>query len=320
MMREPRDLPKVALGRFPTPCYRLEAVSARYARRIFIKRDDLCGVSLGGNKIRKLEFLLADAKAKGCDTVFTTGSPQSNHAMLTAASAARLGMRCILFLKGPAPADRRGNLFLDDLFGAEIRFMDTNHYAEIYDAMLAEDEKLTAEGHKCFAIPAGGSTPLGSLGYVECADEIARQCPNVEHIVCAAGTGGTTAGLMLGVKMYLPGVRVTGIPVYPGALEDIVPQLAHDAAELLDQPFALEPGDLRLAPHIGEGFGIPNPADTPLITELARMEGILLDPVYTGKAWAGMLELLRKGHFNGNGPIVFVHTGGISTLFAADTL
>ena len=317
-MREPRDLPKVPLGRFPTPCYKLDAVSAKYGRRIYVKRDDLCGVALGGNKVRKLEFLLADAKNKGCDTVFTTGAAQSNHAMLTAACAARLGMRCILFLKQRGVTERRGNLILDELYGAEIHFVDTDNYARIYDEMVEWDEKLTAEGHTCCAIPVGGSTPLGSLGYVECADEIARQCPNVEHIVSATGSGGTTAGLILGAKMYLPGVRVTGVAVDTDPFDEIVPPLASAAASLLEQPFALEEGDLRIVPHVGTGYAVPNPEDTPLIEELARMEGILLDPVYTGKAWAGMIGLLRRGHFNGNGPIVFVHTGGAAALFAMD--
>ena len=318
IMREPQDLPKLALGLFPTPCYKLEAVSAKYGRTIYIKRDDLCGVAMGGNKIRKLQFLLADAKNKGCDTVFTTGSAQSNHAMLTAACAARLGMRCVLFLKERGVTERKGNLILDDLYGAEVHFMDTDRYAQIYDKMEQWDERLSQEGHKCCAIPVGGSTPLGSIGYVECVDEIARQCPRVEHIVCAVGSGGTAAGLTLGAKMYLPGVRVTGVAVYDANFEDVVPQMAEESAALLEQPFALEEGDFRMSARVGPGYGIANPQDTPLIEELARMEGILLDPIYTGKAWAGMLDLLRKGHFNGSGPIVFVHTGGISTLFAVE--
>ncbi len=317
-MREPQELPKLPLGLFPTPCCLLKSISARYGRRIFLKRDDLCGVAFGGNKVRKLQFLLADAKNKGCDTVFTTGAAQSNHAMLTAACAARLGMRCVLFLKARGVMERRGNLLLDELFGAEVRFVDTDNYAVIYDAMVELDEELSRQGHKSCAIPVGGSTPLGSLGYVECADEIARQCPSVEHIVCAAGSGGTAAGLLLGAKMYLPGVKVTGIAVDTDPFADIIPQLAADAAALLDQPLSLEEGDLRIAPHIGPGYGQPNPADTPYIEEMARLEGVLLDPVYTGKAWAGTLELLRKGFFNGSGPIVFVHTGGASALFAMD--
>lgn len=318
-MKDPKeDLARIRLGVSPTPCYKLDAISARYGRRIFIKRDDLCGVALGGNKVRKLEYLLAEARRRGCDTVFTTGAAQSNHAALTAACCARLGLRCVLFLKARGVTERKGNLVLDELYGAEIRMIDADRYSVIYDRMLEAEEELSKEGHKCFSIPVGGSNPLGSVGYVGCVDEIAIQCPNVEHIVSAAGSGGTTAGLLLGAKLYLPGVKVTGVAVVQSPFEDLVPSLASEAAALLDYDLVLEEGDLRIASHMGEGYGIPSPADTPFIEEMARMEGILLDPIYTGKAWAGMLELLRKGHFNGNGPIVFVHTGGAPALFAMD--
>ena len=304
-MKDPqRDLPRTHLGLFPTPCYKLDAISAQYGRRIYIKRDDLNGVALGGNKVRKLEYLLADARNQGCDTVFTAGAAQSNHAMLTAACAARLGMRCVLFLKARGVTARLGNLMLDELYGAEVRLIDTDRYADIYDQMEQLEAELAKEGHKCYAIPVGGSNPLGTVGYLSCVDEIAIQCPNAEHIVCAVGSGGTAAGLLLGAKLYLPGVRVTGVAVDPSPFEEIVPALAESAARLLDCELALEEGDFRAPVHMGEGYGIPNPADTPLIEELARKEGILLDPIYTGKAWAGMLELLRKGFFNGNGPLV----------------
>ena len=318
-MKDPReDFPKLKLGLYPTPCYALTAISAKYGRRICIKRDDMCGVALGGNKVRKLEYLLADAKKRGCDTVFTTGAAQSNHAMLTAACAAKLGMRCVLFLKQRGVTERKGNLILDELFGAEVRFVDTDYYSKIYDEMMELEEELAKAGHKCFAIPVGGSNPLGSLGYAGCVEEIAIQCPNAEHIVAACGSGGTTAGLLLGAKLYLPEAKVTAIAVDNDPFEDTVPSLAADAAELMEFPLERTEDDLRIVHHVGEGYGIPNPADTPLIEELARKEGILLDPVYTGKAWAGMLELLRKGHFKGSGPIVFVHTGGAAALFAMD--
>ena len=317
-MKNPGDLAKISLGLFPTPCYPLEAVSARYGRDIWIKRDDLCGVALGGNKIRKLEYLLAEAQNGGCDTVFTTGSAQSNHAALTAACAARLGMRCVLFLKKRGVTERRGNLILDKLYGAEIRFVDTDQYARIYDEMLTLDEELSAQGHKCCAIPVGGSTPLGTIGYAACAEEIAAQCDSVGHIVSAVGSGGTAAGLLLGAKRYLPAAGVTGISVYPDSFEDIVPQLAEDAAALLETPFSRREGDFRIVPRIGDGYGIPNPLDMPYMEELARLEGILLDPIYTGKAWAGMMELLKAGEFDGDGSIVFVHTGGAPALFALD--
>ena len=311
-------IPRVRLGVFPTPLYKLEAISAKYGRNIWIKRDDLCGVALGGNKVRKLEYLLAQAQAEGCDTVFTTGGAQSNHAMLTAACAARLGMGCVLLLKQRGVTDHRGNLVLDDIYGAQVRFVDTDRYDDIYAEMDCLEAELAREGHKVFQIPVGGSTPLGSLGYAGCVREIAEQLPQVSHIVSATGSGGTTAGLLLGTRMLLPTAAVTGIAVDTDPFEEIVPQLAEGAASLLGTTLNRAPGDFRMVSHVGQGYAIPNPEDTPYIHELARMEGILLDPVYTGKAWSGMLRLLQNGGFDGQGDILFVHTGGAAALFAMD--
>ena len=319
-MSEPRNLPHVALGVYPMPLYKLENISAKYGRSIWVKRDDLCGVALGGNKVRKLEYLLAEAKAEGCDTVFTTGGAQSNHAMLTAACAARLGMKCILILKKRGVTEHLGNLILDDIYGADVRFMDTDSYGDIYDEMDRLDAELAKEGHKCCHIPVGGSTPLGAVGYAGCVREIAEQMDGakVGHIVSATGSGGTTAGLLLGARMYLPHTQVTGMGVDTDPFEDIVPELTAGAAELLGCGLDRVPGDFRMVYHVGQGYAIPNPEDTPYIEELARLEGILLDPVYTGKAWSGMLKLLQNGNFDGEGDIVFVHTGGAAALFAME--
>lgn len=321
-MKNIHDLPRVPLGVYPTPFYRLENLSRKYGRNLWIKRDDLCGVALGGNKVRKLEFLLADAQAQGCDTVFTTGGAQSNHAMLTAACAARLGMKAILILKKRGVTDRRGNLVLDDIYGADVRLMDTDSYDEIYAEMRRVGAQLEAEGRKCYYIPCGGSTPLGAVGYVNCVREFAVQAMaagvKVGHIVSATGSGGTTAGLLLGAKLFLPGVKVTGIAVDTDPFESIVPELARGAAGLLDCAMDQRGGDFKMVSHVGAGYAIPNPADTPYIEELARSEGILLDPVYTGKAFAGMLELLKDGCFGEEDDLVFVHTGGAAALFAMD--
>ena len=184
------------------------------------------------------------------------------------------------------------------------------------------DAELAKEGHKSFHIPVGGSTPLGAVGYANCVREIAEQLPRhgdeVSHIVSATGSGGTTAGLLLGARLYLPHTKVTGMGVDTDPFEDIVPELADGAAELLGCGLDRVPGDFRMVYHVGEGYAIPNPEDTPYIEELARLEGILLDPVYTGKAWSGMLKLLQEGQFDGEGDIVFVHTGGAAALFAME--
>ena len=321
-MKNINDLPRVSLGVFPTPFYKLESISAKYGKNIWIKRDDMCGVALGGNKVRKLEFLLADAKAQGCDTVFPTGGAQSNHAMLTAACAARLGMKCILILKKRGVTEHKGNLVLDDIYGADVRFMNTDSYDDIYAEMHRVGEELAKEGHKSYYIPVGGSNPLGAVGYVNGVREFTVQALaagiRVGHIVSATGSGGTTAGLLLGAQLFQPGVKVTGIGVDNDPFEEIVPDLAAKAADILECSFEREQDDFEMVYHVGQGYAIPNAEDTPYIEELARMEGILLDPVYTGKAWAGMLKLLKDGYFGDEDNIVFVHTGGAAALFAMD--
>lgn len=321
-MENIRNLPRVSLGLYPTPFYKLETISAKYGKNIYIKRDDLCGVALGGNKVRKLEFLLADAKAQGCDVVFTTGGAQSNHAMLTAACAARLGMKAILILKKRGVTSHKGNLVLDDIYGAEVRMMDTDRYDDIYAEMHRIGAELEAQGHQCYYIPCGGSVPLGAIGYVNCVREFTVRTLadgiKIGAIVSATGSGGTTAGLLLGAKLFQPGVKVTGIAVDTDPFEDIVPELARGAAKILNCSFPREADDFEMISHVGAGYAIPNPEDTPYLEELARTEGILLDPVYTGKAWSGMLKLVKSGYFDSSDNLVFVHTGGAAALFAMD--
>ena len=201
----PTDIPRLSLGLFPTPIHKLENISRELGAEIWIKRDDLTGLGLGGNKVRKLEFLLAEAKAQGAEIVFTNGGAQSNHAMLTAAAANRLGMTPILILKKRGVTACRGNQLLEKLLGTEVIFMDTDDYADIY----AEMDRIGAErGRPYYKIPCGGSNALGSLGYVACAREIAEQGLRFDHIVCAEGSGGTMAGMALGAKLYLPGTKV----------------------------------------------------------------------------------------------------------------
>lgn len=319
-MKDLQQFPRIPLGVYPTPFYKLEAVSRKEGINLWIKRDDLCGVALGGNKVRKLEYLLADAKARGCDVVFTAGGAQSNHAMLTAACAARLGMRAVLVLKKRGVSGHLGNLVLDDIFGAQVHFVDTDSYDDVYEETARMASELEAQGHKCYEIPVGGSTPLGSLGYAQCVREMAEQSAaagvRLDHIVSATGSGGTTAGLLLGSALYLNGTPVLGVGVDNDPFEEIVPYLARDAAALIGAEPNLGPFSMRY--HFGSGYAVPNPEDTPAILDLARSEGILLDPVYTGKAYAGMLRLLHEGFFGGAENIVFVHTGGAAALFAMD--
>ncbi len=304
----------------PTPLYRLANISKVLGKNIYIKRDDLTGIALGGNKVRKLEFLLAEAKAKGAGYVITTGGAQSNHAMLTAACAGRAGLKSILVLKQRGVCERKGNLLLDDLLGAEVRFLDTESYDDIYSEMERITEELSKKGHKAYRIPVGGSTALGTLGYVNCAGEIAGQAKamhiNFDHIICAVGSGGTQAGLAIGARLYMPQTKVTGISADNQPFGKIVPQLMRQTAELLNYREPVRNRDISLKYMVGEGYAVPSREGNEAIRLMAEQEGIFLDPVYTGKAFAGLIELCKTGYFGENDNILFLHSGGASSLFA----
>lgn len=322
-MKQITDFPRLSLGQFPTPLYKMENLSRRFGKNIYIKRDDLVGVALGGNKTRKLEFLLADAQAKGADVVLTAGGPQSNHAMLTAACAARLGMKAILVLKKRGELSG-GNLILDEIYGADVRFVDTDTYDDVYAEMERIMEDLRAEGHIPYFIPVGGSVPLGSLGYVNCAKEIAEQSAEMgvsfSSIISATGSGGTYAGLTYGAKLFLPGTRSVGVGVCDDPFEDIAAELMDGLKELLESDVAATREDIFMNFHIGPGYALPSPEGCAAVRTLARDEGILVDPVYTGKALAGFFQLLAEGYFEGEENILFVHTGGAGALFSVELL
>lgn len=304
---------KESLGFFPTPLHRLPNISCELGTNVWIKRDDLCGVALGGNKVRKLEYLLADAKRKGYDLVMTTGQAQSNHAMLTAACALRLGLDCILVLKERGVTSRKGNQILNHLMGVEVRFVDTDSYAEIYDEMDRIGEEL---GRKVYKIPCGGSNALGTLGYIDCMKEIAESGQKFEHIVCACGSGGTAAGTVLGAKMYLPDTHVMCSMVDNDPFDKIVPELMRDAAKLLDIEVEIPVPDLL--DMCGPGYSIPSEEGNEAISMMMRMEGIVLDTCYTGKAFAGLVKRAREGYYKPDDNVLFVHTGGAAGLFAQD--
>ena len=308
-----RQFEKVSLGVFPTPIQRLDNISALLNTNVFVKRDDLTGIGLGGNKVRKLEYLLADARRLGAEVVFTTGGAQSNHAMLTAASAAKLGMRAILILKRRGVTACVGNQLLERLMGTEVIFMDTDVDADI----CAEMDRIGAGlGVPYYKIPCGGSNALGSLGYVDCAREIAGQGVRFDHIVCAEGSGGTMAGLALGARLFLPGTRVHGMMVDTDPFDEITPRLMREAAALLGADVSVGPEDFDLRDMCGPGYAIPSEAGNAAVSLMAEKEGLFLDPVYTGKAFAGLVELAREGAFRPEDNVLFIHTGGAGGLFA----
>ena len=244
---------KESLGLFPTPMYRLPNISRVLGTNVWIKRDDLCGVALGGNKVRKLEYLLCDAKSKGYDLVMTTGQAQSNHAMLTAACALRMGMDCILVLKKRGVTARKGNQILNHLMGVEVRYMDTDSYEDIYAEMDRIGQEL---GRKVYKIPCGGSNALGSLGYIDCMKEVADSGVRFDHLVCACGSGGTAAGCVLGAKLHLPDTQVMCSMVDDDAFDVIVPRLMEEAAALLDVQVEIPVPEL--VEMWGPGYSIPS--------------------------------------------------------------
>ena len=312
-MRSLDSFPRVSLGIFPTPIRRLENISRMLNTNVYIKRDDLTGLGLGGNKVRKLEFLLAEARAQGAEVVFTTGGAQSNHAMLTAAAAGKLGMKAILVLKKRGVTARLGNQLLEYLMGTDVRFVDTDDYADIYEEMDRIGHSL---GVPYYKIPCGGSNALGSLGYVDCAGEIAGQGLAFDHIVCAEGSGGTMAGLALGAKLFLPGTKVHGMMVDTDPFDQITPALMREAAALLEADVTITPDDYHLRDTCGPGYAIPSEEGNAAVALMAREEGLFLDPVYTGKAFSGLLKMAEEGTFNEEDNVLFLHSGGAGGIFA----
>ena len=307
------EFPKVSLGIFPTPVQRLENISRILGADIYVKRDDMTGLGLGGNKVRKLEYLLADAKDQGAQVVFTTGGAQSNHAMLTAAAARRMGMTPILILKKRGVTARQGNQLLEHLMGVDVRFMDTDSYEDIYREMDRVGREM---GLPYYKIPCGGSNALGTLGYVDCVRELAEQGQHFDHIICAEGSGGTMAGLALGAKLHMPGARVTGMMVDDDPFDVITVRLMREAAELLGVEVEVTREDFDLRDLCGPGYAIPSEEGNAAVSLMASQEGIFLDPVYTGKAFAGLVSMAKEGAFKPSDRVLVLHSGGAGGLVA----
>ncbi|MDI6824833.1 MAG: D-cysteine desulfhydrase family protein [Bacillota bacterium] len=314
-------LPRLRLAGLPTPLEEATRLERLFPGvRLFLKRDDLTHPALGGNKARKLEFLLADARRRGADVVLTVGGPQSNHARITAALSARLGWECILVLEGAEPPEAQGNLLIDRLLGADVRFAGARPAQEVMEEIAAG---LEARGRRPYAIPVGGSTPLGAVGYCLAMEEMLAQASDagvvVHRVYVATGSGGTQAGLVLGAGVLDPSLRVTGVSVSRSAEESRsrVAELATGAASLLGLPVRVEAAGVEvLDGYVGPGYGVPTPACVEAIRLAAREEGVLLDPVYTGKAMACLLDHLRRGVIREGENVVFWHTGGAPALFA----
>lgn len=323
--------PRIHLAHLPTPLERLERLSSELGGpEIWIKRDDCTGLSTGGNKTRKLEFLMAEAVAQGADTVMTQGATQSNHARQTAAFAAKLGIACHLLLEDRTGSNDpnyngNGNVLLDHLHGAttEKRAGGSDMQAE----MEAVAEKLRAKGRTVYIIPGGGSNPTGALGYVNCAFELVGQANDrdlvIDHIVTATGSAGTQAGLIVGLKAINAQIPLLGMGVRApkDKQEESVFNLAVRTAEKLGCPGVVRREDVVAdCSYVGAGYGLPGSDTLEAIAMFARLEGILLDPVYSGKAAAGLIDYCIKGRFKAGERVVFLHTGGSAALFGYDAV
>lgn len=309
----------------PTPLQRLERLSSHVGRDVYVKRDDFTALAMGGNKLRKLEYLGADAIRQGADVLVTAGAIQSNHVRQTAALAARLGLECVALLENPIGTDsgdylRNGNRLLLDLFRVHVRNVDNLDDAD--GQLQAAAQRLSDEGRRPYVIPIGGSNPLGALGYVRAGVELARQVRSaqldISAVVLASGSAGTHAGLAVALAHTMPATPVIGVTVSrtDAAQRPKVERLVERTSDLLG---VKAPSSLRIDlwdEYFAPRYGEPNRGGIDAVRLLAALEGLLLDPVYTGKAMAGLLDGIARGRFAGRGPIVFLHTGGAPALFA----
>ena len=311
----------------PPELRRLERLSRHLGGpNLWIKRDDLLGLAGGGNKTRKLEFLVADAMEQGADTLITTGAVQSNHCRLTLAAAVEEGLACRLVLEqrvaGSYDPDASGNNFLYRLLGAEhITVVEAG--TDLAAAMEAEADKVREAGRVPYVIPGGGSNPLGALGYVACAQELLRQAFEqdlvIDHLVLGSGSGGTHAGIVAGMTGANAGVDVIGVSVRAPkeAQEAKILELARRTAAFAGSQHQIGQEDVTvLDDYVGPGYSLPTDEMIEAVKLFARLEGVLLDPVYTGKAAAGLIDQVRRGAFDERANVVFLHTGGAAALYA----
>lgn len=315
-------LPRLRFAHLPTPIEPLPRLSAALGGpALWAKRDDQTGLAFGGNKTRKLEYLLAEAQSHGGRTLVTTGASQSNHCRQTAAAAARFGFGCILVLAGSRPEGTTGNLLLDSLLGAELVWTEGEDRQVCLQRTF---DKAWSDGRRPYLIPYGGSSPLGAAAYAQGMAEFLSQGQDVDRIVFATSSGGTQAGLVAGARIHGFGGRVTGISVDEpaDALRAKVASLAGETASLLGHSLKFEAGEIEVDDrYLGDGYGVMGEREREAIGLFARAEGLLLDPVYTGRAAGGLIDMVRRGEIGRQERVLFWHTGGTPALFAyADCL
>jgi D-cysteine desulfhydrase family pyridoxal phosphate-dependent enzyme len=317
-------MPRIRLANLPTPLEEMPLLSERLGGpKLYIKRDDLTGLAFGGNKARKLEFIMAEAKRRGADVIVTGAGFQSNWCTQVAAAARKLGMKIVLVKSGPRegydPEEYDGNQLLHFILGADIKIVTAKNIQRVSEEIF---KKLKRNGHTPYFIPIGGSTPLGALGYVNAIPEILSQANNmkikVDYIVTATGSTGTQAGLLLGAKAFNTTIKVLGFSVSSSKhlLVKRIENLINDTSKLLSLDLSITPEDIVVYDeYVGEGYGVINKDTVEAIKLVAETEGILLDPVYTGKAMAGLIDQIKRGRFTREETVVFLHSGGTAALF-----
>lgn len=315
------SLPRFPLAVLPTPLDELPRLSQELGVRVVMKRDDLTGFAMGGNKARKLEFLVAEALEKNCDVLVTGGGVQSNHIRTTAAAARKAGMDAVgVFFSSPT-GEVNGNFLLDEILGAQLIYAQANkHETELVVQRVCDE--LRAQGRKPYLIPVGGSTKLGVISYMlavqETLEQLRAQNIALDAVVITTGSCGTHAGVLAGMKMFGANVPVHGITVSRPRAECLerIARLIHETAQFLEREIPLNENDILVhAEYIGEAYAKITPAARAAIQRVARLEGIFLDPVYTGKTMAGLIDLVARGVFKKNSTILFWHTGGAPGLF-----
>ena len=313
---------RIDLGHFPTRIEYLKNISDMLkGPQIFIKRDDCTGLATGGNKTRKLEFILPDAIKNNSDLIVTVGAIQSNHARQTAAACAKIGMKCLIVLEqrldnAPESYMNSGNVFLNKVFGAEMILCPKDRDVKEFAEEIMEDQKR--DGHNPYFIPVGGSNRLGELGYIECMREILEN-PNKDsfsHIVLATGSGGTHAGLVAGKTLYKSNTKIIGISIKDNKSnqEKRVLKLTQNSCEYISCNPPKEEDVIVFDDYVGPGYAMPTDGMRDALSLMATKEAILLDPVYTGKAFDGLINLVKKNYFNSSDRVLFIHTGGSAAL------
>jgi D-cysteine desulfhydrase family pyridoxal phosphate-dependent enzyme len=310
-------IPRLRFANLPTPVEFLPRLSAELGGpELFVKRDDLTGLAFGGNKTRKLEFLLAEAQSQGAGSLITAGAVQSNHCRQTAAAAARFGLECILVLAGDPPPQLSANTLLDRLFGAEIVWSASSERDQVLKQTF--DHAWNA-GRRPYLIPYGGSSPTGAAAYALAIQELMEQQFNPDWIVFPTSSGGTQAGMLAGAAIHGYKGKILGISVDEPAerLKTRVAGLAQETADILGHSLALSPDEILVNDgYLGGGYGVMGENERQAVKLFARSEGLLLDPVYTGRAAGGLVDLVRQGFFSPDQRVLFWHTGGTPALFA----